>query len=197
MFSAITGTIATIKPQAIIVHAAPFHFEFLTPQPYIFELGAQTMLHTYLHWNQEQGPALFAFASEFEKETFLLVISCSGIGPKMGLAVLAKLEPAIFLQAIAAQDLKVISSVSGIGLKKAEQMCLHLKDKVDEIIQKNPTLATGALSAFKDVQDTLTSLNYSPLEIKTVLQKIKTDATLPANAPFDLLLRKALTHLAK
>ena len=62
-------------------------------------------LHTYLHWNQEQGPSIFGFASDIEREVFLLIISCSGIGPKIGLAVLAQIGSQSFIRAVQQEDI--------------------------------------------------------------------------------------------
>ena len=59
----------------------------------------------YLHaLNQDQGPSLFGFQTKLEKETFMLIISCSGIGPKMGISILEQMDPSMFLQAIIEND---------------------------------------------------------------------------------------------
>ena len=91
-------------------------------------------MQTYMHWNQDNGPTLYGFNSILEKTVFLLIISCSGIGPKIGLAVLHHLEPATFVQAIIEENIKVLSSISGIGAKKAEQICVALKHKVAKLL---------------------------------------------------------------
>lgn len=81
-----------------------------------------------------------------------------------------------------------------MGLK-AEQLCLSLQTKVKKLADKNPTIQTGSLGLWRDVEETLTSLNYSSNEIKQVTSHIKQESSSPLS--FDHILRKALTLLAQ
>ena len=118
MIATLSGIITVISEQYIVVEQAGIGFELYVPTAGTFSLQQQITLQTYLHWNQESGPTLYGFNSTLEKVTFLLIISCSGIGPKIGLAILNQMEPAIFLQAILEENIKTLSSISGIGAKK-------------------------------------------------------------------------------
>ena len=131
------------------------------------------------------------------KIVFLLIISCSGIGPKIGLAVLNHLEPTAFLQAIIEENVKVLSSISGIGTKKAEQICVALKHKVAKLLKDQPTLtsSSSSLSLWKDLTDTLTSLGYSPSEIKLATNHLK-ENNFDATTPLSTILRKSLAFLS-
>jgi Holliday junction DNA helicase RuvA len=202
MLYSLTGTIAHIKENKVILQQACLSFELFCPQAATLSLQEQTTLLTYLHWNQEQGPTLFGFKEILDKEVFLAIIDCSGIGPKLGIAILEAMTAQDFLTIIAQEDIKALSSIKGLGNKKAEQLMLHLKNKVEKIISKHSVLDSMGteknkiLAAFSDLHQTLTSLNYSPAEIKQTTTILRQEAA-GKDMPFDLLLRKALILLAK
>jgi len=194
MMSFLRGTILEIKEQAVTLGIGPMGASLHVPVPGIFQIGKETKLYTYLHWNAEQGPSLFGFSSEIEKTVFLLVISCSGLGPKIAMAVLADLGPDQFLQAIQEGEDKVLSKVSGIGAKKAEQT---LKHKVAKLIKSGIDL--GASEQFKqwnNMMQVLESLSYSRSEIHASMNFLKENHA-GQNLPFDQMMRHALSFLAK
>ena len=86
-------------------------------------------LFTYLQV-KEDGITLFGFESVKEKELFLKLITVSGVGPKMGIAVLASLSGEDFARAIATADVKRLSAVKGLGKKTAEKIVLELHGKI-------------------------------------------------------------------
>ncbi len=86
-------------------------------------------LYTYLQI-KEDGATLFGFASPKEKELFLKLISVSGVGPKMGISILASLSADDFAQAVATADVKRLSAVKGLGKKTAEKIVLELHGKI-------------------------------------------------------------------
>ncbi len=197
MIATISGTITSIAEQHIVVQQAGIGFELFVATPTSFSINQQVTIQTYLHWNQENGPTLYGFNSIIEKTVFLLIISCSGIGPKIGLAVLNHLDPATFVQAIVEENIKVLSSISGIGAKKAEQICVALKHKVVKFLKDQPdlTASSTSLSTWKDLTDTLTSLGYSPAEIKSATNFLK-ESGVDASTPFSNVLRKSLAFLS-
>lgn len=86
-------------------------------------------LHTHLHI-KEDAHTLYGFSEERERDTFLKLISISGIGPSTGLMMLSSLSPDEVYQAIVNEDVKTIQSVKGIGGKTAQRVILELKDKI-------------------------------------------------------------------
>ncbi len=155
-------------------------------------------VYSYLHWNSENGPSLFGFAQAIDRSIFKVIISCSGIGPKIALAILADLGGQNFLHAISTGDDQMLSKVNGIGKKKAEQIIVQLKHKVATLIE------TGAVdvsemkdvSCFNDVSLALQSLNYSRIEIGRAMEYVRKNAK-DDKITFDLLLRQALSYLSK
>lgn len=197
MIASITGTISYISENKLHVQQDSLGFEIFCPQAKTLSLQETITLHTYLHWNQEQGPSLFGFLKTLDKEVFLLIISCSGIGPKMGLSILEQIEASQFLQLIIEENTGQLSKLKSIGVKKAEQLCLALRNKAPKLVKTHPQLAQKpSIGMWTDLNETLTSLNYSSTEIKQASSMLK-DQTDLSNATFDLLLRKALQILAK
>ena len=98
-------------------------------------VGDVCEVYTYLQVSEQNGVTLYGFSSVEEKNMFLKLISVSGVGPKMGIAVLASIDSASLAAAIATQDVKRLSSVKGLGKKTAERIILELREKVGAIPQ--------------------------------------------------------------
>lgn len=92
-------------------------------------IGQVGELHTYLQV-KEDGITLFGFADPKEKELFLKLITVSGVGPKMGISILASMSAEEFARAIATADVKTLSKVKGLGKKTAEKIVLELHGKI-------------------------------------------------------------------
>lgn len=197
MIATISGVITSIENNKLCIQTNILGLEVFCPQAHTFNLQQPITLHTHLHWNQEQGPSLFGFLQPLEKETFLLIISCSGIGPKLGLSILEQIDASQFLHLVSEENIAQLSALKNIGLKKAEQICLNLKTKAPKLLTFHPHLATKLpASLWQDLQKTLTSLNYSPGEIKQTIAILR-EETKESSPGFDLLLRKALQILSK
>ena len=195
MLYSVNCKILQIIENQILVSIGSITLELTIPRPEVFAIEKETKIFTYLHWNQEQGPSLFGFSSISEKETFLLLLSCSGIGPRIALSFLSQISPAELVKAIQEQDLKVLSSVNGIGAKKAEQIAVQLKHKVEKIVD---IVAADSgvvdVQGIKQLREVLSSLNYSGLEINSAVEYARHNAS---GAQFDILLRQALVFLSK
>ena len=92
-------------------------------------IGQVGELYTYLQV-KEDGITLFGFADPKEKELFLKLITVSGVGPKMGISILAAMSGEEFARAIATADVKGLSKVKGLGKKTAEKIVLELHGKI-------------------------------------------------------------------
>ncbi|KIX84941.1 Holliday junction branch migration protein RuvA [Vermiphilus pyriformis] len=197
MIARIQGIIQEIYDEGLIVNIAGVGFDVRVPAPTTYKVGDKADLYTYLHWNQEQGPTLFGFAHADQKAIFELAISCSGVGPKMGLSILELLTPAQFIAAVHAGDERALSQVSGIGPKRAEQMIVHLKHKVSKLVasgafaQQNTAVADSV-----QLSQALQSLGYARPEIAGALKYVQERSSQEAMT-FDLQLRSALTWLSK
>jgi len=197
MLSLISGTIQEIGlHQLITVKCAGLGLSVSVPDEKIFSLHQEIELCIYFHWNQENGPQLFGFLSKFSKDVFALIISCSGIGPKIALSILAQMKPDEFCRAIIFADIKSLSSISGIGQKKAELMIMHLKEKVSKITIESDHVGHSDVIKIKELSDVLVSLGYKKPEISSTLNLIKNEKSV-SDLTFDELLRKSLLYLSK
>jgi holliday junction DNA helicase RuvA len=196
MIGWVQGTVKTIHEHSITLLAGPIGLEIYSANPLSYKQNQQIELFIHLHWNQEQGPTLYGFATQEEKLVFLSIISCSGIGPKLALGILGHCGAASFVQAIAQEEIKTLSNIPGIGKKKAEQLIVNLKHKVAKLVEKGIVLGNTNLSAFQQISEVLTSLNYSRQEITSTLDYLK-KSNDDSTFTFDLMLRKALSFLSK
>ena len=130
------GQLAETSPTRIVVDCHGVGYEVFIPVSSYAKLpavGAEVKLLTYHHVNGQDGTQqLFGFATTEEREMFLLLISISGIGPKLGCNILSSSSITGLRNAIAAGDTKTLSSLRGIGKKTAERLVVELKDKVGE-----------------------------------------------------------------
>lgn len=149
--------------------------------------GGTVKLWTHTHV-REDALALFGFATESEQRAFEALITVSGVGPKVALAVCSAFTPEAFRKALVTGDVDAISSVPGIGKKTAQRILLDLKEKLDlpdlDVVGSVPDHVTKARSA-------LENLGYSPAEIRAAL----TDPTLEADSVEDVI-KAALRVLA-
>lgn len=132
MIGFIKGKILALTPEtALIETASGVGFEVLvTGTAYDSLVGKKEgEVFTYLQV-REDGVSLFGFSSSEEKEMFLKLVSVSGVGPKMGIAILSGMNAGEVATAIAMNDVKRLSTVKGMGKKTAERIILELREKV-------------------------------------------------------------------
>ncbi len=141
--------------------------------------GAVGELYTYLQV-KEDGVTLFGFADPKEKEVFLKLTSVSGVGPKMGISILASLSGEELAQAVASADVKRLSAVKGLGKKTAEKIILELHGKISaaEVLgaSGDELTATSAPVARLSQQDeeavsALTGLGFTRAESAQAVKK--------------------------
>ncbi len=116
-------------------------------------IGEVGELYTYLQV-KEDGVTLFGFAEPKEKELFLKLIGVSGVGPKMGIAILAALAAEEFATAVATADVKRLSAVKGLGKKTAEKIVLELHGKISAAEILDASGETASLPATPTAQKT-------------------------------------------
>lgn len=197
MIETIKGVVTSRQDSLLTVDIGFVSFGVIVPTNMQTAQGQTISLYAYMHWNQEQGPSLFGFEHELDKIVFLLIISCSGIGPKLAMAIISQLGGSAVLHAIEQGDEKLLSSVSGVGVKKAEQIVIQLKHKVAKLYKSGITLKDDMhIPEMHTVSEALQSLNYSRREIDTALNWLR-DQQQSQQMPFDTLLRRALSFLSK
>ena len=137
MIARVTGTIAEKTPGRVIVDVQGIGYDVQVPLSTFYILGdagagVTLKIHTHV---REDMIALFGFATGLEQDLFERLISISGIGPKLALAVLSGMETPDLVRAIKSQDVARLTGIPGIGKKTAERIGLELKDRLPESLQ--------------------------------------------------------------
>ena len=134
--------------------------------------GAEITLYTYLNV-KEDALELFGFLTREELSTYELLISVSGVGPKVGLAILSTLTPEKFSFSVVSGNIKEITKTPGVGPKLAQRIILELKDKIktDSAISALPDVEQNASDdgVLSEAAEALTVLGYTPMEAKSAV----------------------------
>lgn len=198
MVDYVVGTIKEMRDQEIVVDVGPIGIALQVANAQNFVQDGPIKVYSHLHWNAENGPSFFGFALPLDRSVFRIIISCSGIGPKIALAILSDLGAQGFLQAITTENDQMLSKVNGIGKKKAEQIIVQLKHKIASLIESGKVDVSDIqeTSHLHDVSLALQSLNYSRQEINKAMEYVKKNVKMD-KVTFDILLRQALSYLSK
>lgn len=131
MFAYLKGKLAHKDPTFVILDIGGVGYEVKISLNTFSKIKDQENIQLYTHFYvKEDAQILFGFADRHEKQTFLHLLSISGVGPSTGLMVLSSLNPQEVEQAILSEDVRTIQAVKGIGAKTAQRIILELKDKV-------------------------------------------------------------------
>ncbi len=181
MIRVVHGTILTRSKDALVVDTGSasggIGYKVFVPEPTAARHtdGAAVFLHTYLQV-REDALTLFGFENEDELSIFELLITVSGVGPKLALAILSTLSPDALRLALANNEPALVARTPGVGKRTAEKIVLELKGKV-----KAPTSGLDALAQLtavdSDVIEALVALGYSVMEAQRALQNLPREAT--------------------
>lgn len=159
-------------------------------------IGETMRCHTYLAV-REDAMELYGFASKEEKSMFLSLLSISGVGAKMALALLGAMPLRDLNLAILLGDVNALSRAPGIGKKTAQRIALELKDKVSQADVNAPAPGTAAVVSLAaadgvaEALEALVALGYTANEARAALTQVKDQAEKPED-----LIRLALRSMA-
>lgn len=159
-------------------------------------VGDAVFLHTYLSV-REDALDLYGFADSSELEVFKLITSVSGVGSKIGLAILSEFTPDKIMLYIASSDAKSLTSAAGVGIKLAQRIILELKDKVGSVFVADSSLDVKSIgnvnvnTSSKEAIEALVSLGYTQSEASLAVSRL--DSSLDTNE----LIKQALKSLAR
>ena len=182
MYSYIRGELAEIETDHIVVDVNGIGYNLYIPAngfAYLPQIGQECKIHTYLHV-KEDAMMLYGFLTKDDLAMFKLLITVSGIGPKVAIGVLSALSADELRFAILAQDAKALAKAPGIGAKTAQRVILELKDKVnfeeafEKKLEKEQNLKGSVDSQVKnDAVLALNALGYSSTESLKAVSKVK------------------------
>ena len=197
MIYCLNGKLIKKTLDMVVISCAGVGYQVLVPASVAAALpavGGEAMLYTMMNVT-ETDVTLFGFATEEQQTCFKMLTAVSGVGPKVGLAILNVLSPERIALAVSAGDHKAFTAAHGVGPKLAQRITLELKDKVGKGLAEGlslgdvggmgaPAAAGGALS---QAIAALTSLGYSAGEAAAAVAKL--DESLPVEEMIKLALR--------
>jgi Holliday junction DNA helicase RuvA len=192
------GTILEKHPNRVVVDVGGVGYDVAVPLSTFYglaDVGGSVALRVHTHV-REDAIGLFGFATALELDLFERLIGISGIGPKVGLAVLSGIEPLELIGAIERGDLARLTAIPGVGKKTSERIVLELKDRLPKAQVARVAAGADVAPVLRDdLLSALMNLGYHrPLAEKAV------DAALKAagrDAGFERTLKQALRELAK
>ena len=181
MIAYIKGIVTHRLVEAVYVNVHDVAYRVYVPSSVQSQLqvGEETCLYTYTNV-REDAIQLYGFLTIEDYELFLMLISVSGVGPKLGLGILSAISPDQFVGLIISGDTKGLQKLPGIGKKSAERLVLELKDKIESLGIAGTftpggtisTLVTAPVGVTEEVVEALMALGYSAQEVQPVVQDV-------------------------
>jgi len=200
MIAQLSGELSRKTTQMVIIDVAGVGFEVFIPLSTFYalpELHEKVKLQIYTHIRTDIL-TLFGFHTALEKDLFLMLISVSGIGPKLALNVLSGIGPRDLLQAMAGSDATRLQAIPGVGKKTSERIALELKDRALKALG-NLEMTPGLIIEGKDKRmmedavSALVNLGYTPKAAKPAIEKARSKT---GEMTLEDLIREALKLLA-
>lgn len=177
MFAFISGKAAYVENQYVAINAGGVGYKVFAPTRTLDEItvGQDLLLYTVL-LVREDDMSLYGFADRQEKDMFEKLLTVSGVGPKVALAMLSQLTLAEIAQAALTGDNKAFSRVSGVGPKLAGRLVLEMKDKISAGDVAGYTVGMadpGGASAVSEAIEALVSLGYTRSDAMSAVADVK------------------------
>ena len=189
MIAGINGKLEAIGSEWAIINVGGVSFKVFMPTSTLSTMsaiGKQVRLHTHLYL-REDNVTLYGFSSEEELTLFQTLLTVSGVGPKLAMAMLSAMKVEQLAMAIATSNVDLLTEVPGIGKKTANRLILELKDKIGagwitvaaaQITEENAEVVTA-----------LTSLGYSVAEATRAVAALPSDKKLSLEQKVKLALQ--------
>jgi len=198
MFSYLKGNLVKKSPFVAVVDCNGVGYEINIPISTfdkLPEIGKKVEIQIHFTMNESEGIRLFGFWSLEEKEMFRQLLSISKIGPKTAISVLSGISVPILIRAVQTGDVKLISTVPGIGKKSAERLIIELKDKVGKIAFEDiPIADLEKMDIVREAESALITLGYKLYEIRKILTKLTKENDFDSS---EELLKAAIKDLYK
>jgi Holliday junction DNA helicase RuvA len=200
MIALLTGQIAHKSPDHVILDVHGVGYRVMIPFSTYYELPEEGPATLHIHTSvREDAIQLYGFRTRTEKSFFQLLISVSGVGPKLARDILSNIQPPQLASALMQSDLHKLSAIPGIGKKTAERLVLELREKVvklDAGVAPASDMHGRVLpenGVLDDVVSALSNLGYKEVQIRRVLAELNCNSA----ASVEDVLKQALKILMK
>lgn len=197
MIAYIQGELTHVAPEYVIVDVMGLGYRVLVPGSTLQAMpapGSKVKLFTHLYV-REDGFSLYGFVSPEEYELFVLLLSVSGVGPRMALSILSAVTPGQFREAVSLNEAGMLTRIPGIGPKTAQRIILELKDKIGSLAPVAETLPKTVPGTTAEALQALTALGYSLPEASRAVTAALKD--LPPGTPVAVVVRQALKTIGQ
>jgi holliday junction DNA helicase RuvA len=200
MIAQLTGVVAQVGPTSAVIEVGGLGIQAVCSPNTVagLRLGQRATLATSLVV-REDSLTLYGFASSDEREFFELLLTATGVGPKLAQTALAVLSPDELRRAIATENLVQLCKVPGIGRKGAQRIVIELKDKINAVGQADgPAPTTGPAPTWRgQVTQGLQGLGWSARDAEAACEEVEHLAQEDPDINIAVLMRAALQSLAR
>lgn len=199
MIALLTGQLVQRAPDQIIIDVGGVGYQLFIPLSTFYRLPESGRVSLQVFTNvKEDAITLFGFFTTAEKDLFSLLISVSGVGPKLGITILSHISPDELAVALSQGDVTRLTAIPGIGKKSSERLILELQDKASAyamttVLSTPAALLSSPDSHHQDALSALVNLGYKESLAKQALKKLQP----AADAPLEQILKAALQILLK
>jgi holliday junction DNA helicase RuvA len=173
VIASVSGEVQVRRPDHVVIAAAGVGYRLAVSAETLKAVpakGSQATLHAHLV-ARDDSLSLYGFATEEERDLFLQLISVSGVGPKVALAVLSGAAPRELLHAIATGDARRFQAVPGVGKRTAERIIVELREKIADSLDEAALAARAGDGEPRSLaRKGLVNLGYSPAEAEDLLR---------------------------
>lgn len=189
MIGYLKGVLASKMPPHVVVDCHGVGYEVDVPMSTMYQLPdiGQTVLLRIHFVIREDAHLLFGFLTEDERSFFRQLLKVNGVGTRLALAVLSAMTRDQFMDAVLAQDVALLKSIPGVGVRLAERLSLEMKNFCSSARQAVNVVPT---QQFSDVSYALLSLGYSSKEVTAVMAKMSSFSDVSEG------IKMALRHLS-
>ncbi|MBI5197622.1 MAG: Holliday junction branch migration protein RuvA [Nitrospirae bacterium] len=197
MIASLKGHLAAKSPQTVVIEVGGIGYEVFIPLstfPKLPDLEKSVSFHTYTHV-REDALQLYGFMDRAERDFFLLLISVSGIGPRLALNILSGLPVAELVRAVDSENLDRLKSIPGVGAKTAGRVILELRGKLPSEVPGGSGTSGGTHPVVTDALSALTNLGYPKTMASDAIEKVR--KTSGPELSLEEVIREALKILVR
>ena len=196
MISYIRGILTEKTPARIIVEACGVGYEVLIPlssYDAMPRVGDEVLIHTH-HHVREDVQQLYGFACERERQVFEMLISVSGVGPRLALGILSGADVDGFCEAIVREEVDQLTIIPGIGRKTAQRLIVELKSRIadEEVLVAVGGGGAAADSSAREAMEALMALGFTRSTSRKAVEKAAGECE--GKPCVEELVRSALKH---
>lgn len=195
MIGSLRGRLLAKQAPQVVIECNGVGYEVETPMSTFFELGAigdDVFLYTHFVV-REDAQTLYGFTSDSERQLFRTVLKISGVGAKMGLAILSTMSSADFQRCVEYEDAATLIKVPGVGKKTAERLIIEMRDKFETSVEPSgPSRITAEASPRSEAVDALIALGYKAGEVNKLIASLDVEGETAEG-----IIRQALRQAAR